>query len=103
MVIDCPYCKYSFSPNADINTREQLLKYLTNIGRQEPEKECKGHHHLKGLSHEPDESDEDALLELHASGSQLVGEECALAEEKKDPRKKTTSHTTPDPPSQAKE
>ena len=34
-VIDCPYCKHSFSPNADIHTRQQLLDYLTEIGKSE--------------------------------------------------------------------
>ena len=32
-IIDCPYCKHSFSPNADANTRGQLLEYLTQMGK----------------------------------------------------------------------
>ena len=86
-VIDCPYCKYSFSPNADMNIRQQLFKYLTDVGQRGAKKECKGDHHLEGLSHKPDESNEDIQLQ-HAPGPQLEGEECAVAEETKDPKRK---------------
>ena len=74
-IIDCPYCKHSFSPNADANTREQLLEYLTQMGKRANSPKAESQSHMHG----PNPGS--------AIDSEKHGEACAVAEESKDPPK----------------
>ena len=96
--IDCPYCKHSFSPNADIHTRQQLLDYLIEDGEKEA-KESKDDPNRAGTEDKSEINPNDSNSEkAHAPGPQFEGEgaidhgeACAVAEDTKpgkDQRKK---------------
>ena len=83
-VIDCPYCKHSFSPNASIYTREKLLNYLTEVGKRGANEE--GDSSTAGLNRKSDDApDKD---NEHTTGPHpMGGEACAVIAEKNTPGK----------------
>ena len=80
-IIDCPHCKHSFSPNADIHTKQQLLEYLTNeVGGKKGKTKCEKDHLLEGPHRGPDATPD---------STEAYEEPCAIAAEK-DPEELAT-------------
>ena len=96
-LIDCPYCRHSFSPMADIKTKDELLKYLTSKGNKVHHQHCASPT-LQGS--EPgvgDSSNEQSGV----SKEEAPLEECApiaeitAAADKKKPKFEAKAKTTP--------